>query len=43
MAPEGIERFLDTVQRLPELKAGELGQLNIAAAVELEKSPKGIF
>ncbi|MEM5390143.1 hypothetical protein VSR68_42600, partial [Paraburkholderia phymatum] len=43
VAPEEIERFLDTVQRLPELKAGELGQLNIAAAVELEKSPKGIF
>ncbi|WHF24804.1 hypothetical protein QJS66_05990 [Kocuria rhizophila] len=42
VAPEEIERFL-TVQRLPELKAGELGQLNIAAAVELEKSPKGIF
>lgn len=43
VAPEEIERFLDVVQRLPELGAGELGQLNITAAVELESSPKGIF
>ena len=43
VAPEEIERFLDTVQRLPQLPGLELGQLNIAAAVELEKSPKGIF
>ena len=43
MAPEEIERFLDAVQRIPELGAGELGQLNITAAVELETSAKGIF
>ncbi|MDO4919883.1 MmgE/PrpD family protein [Kocuria sp.] len=43
VAPQEIERFLDAAQRLPELKAGELGQLNITAAVGLEKSPKGIF
>ncbi len=43
VAPEEIERFLDAVQRLPELEAGELGQLNIVAAVELDKAEKGIF
>lgn len=43
VAAEEIERFLDAVQRLPELGAGELGQLNIVAAVELEKAQKGIF
>ncbi len=43
VAPEEIERFLDAVQRVPELGAGELGQLNITAAVELETSAKGIF
>ncbi len=43
VAPEEIERFLDAVQRLPKLEAGELGQLNIVAAVDLEKAQKGIF
>ncbi|GAB2897517.1 MmgE/PrpD family protein [Neomicrococcus lactis] len=44
--PAEIERFLDTVQRLPELKAGELDQLNVVAAlgvINLENAPKGLF
>ncbi|WP_271396152.1 MmgE/PrpD family protein [Neomicrococcus lactis] len=44
--PAEIERFLDTVQRLPELKAGELDQLNLVAApgvINLENAPKGLF
>ncbi|GAA2562990.1 2-methylcitrate dehydratase [Neomicrococcus aestuarii] len=44
--PAEIDRFLDTVQRLPELKAGELDQLNIVAApgvIDLESAPKGLF
>ena len=43
VAPEEIDRFLDAVQRLPELGAGELGQLNITAAVELARAEKGLF
>jgi 2-methylcitrate dehydratase len=39
-----IERFLETVQRLPELKAGELDGLNILAkAGVLGEGPKGLF
>ncbi|MDP5228497.1 MULTISPECIES: MmgE/PrpD family protein [Arthrobacter] len=44
--PAEIERFLSTVQRLPELAAGELDQLNIQAApgvVDLAAAPKGLF
>ena len=44
--PAEIERFLDTVQRLPELGAGELDQLNIQAApgvIDLAAAPKGLF
>lgn len=41
-----IDRFLDTVQRLPELTAGELDGLNIQAAagvIRLADAPKGLF
>ncbi|GAB4098725.1 MmgE/PrpD family protein [Sinomonas halotolerans] len=46
VAPEEIERFLDAVQRLPELGPGELGALNILAkdgVIDLAKGPKGLF
>ncbi|NLS08428.1 MmgE/PrpD family protein [Nesterenkonia sp. MY13] len=41
-----IERFLQTVERLPELTAEELVGLNVQAAggvVDLSASPKGLF
>ncbi|WP_426766741.1 MmgE/PrpD family protein [Pseudarthrobacter sp. 1G09] len=41
-----IERFLAAVERLPELAAGELDQLNITAApgvIDLGAAPKGLF
>ena len=41
-----IERFLAAVERLPELAAGELDQLNITAApgvIDLNAAPKGLF
>ena len=41
-----IERFLATVQRLPELAAGELDALNITAAdgvIDPANAPKGLF
>lgn len=41
-----IQRFLDTVQRLPELAAGELDGLNIqakAGVIDLAGAPKGLF
>ncbi|OFI38830.1 2-methylcitrate dehydratase [Arthrobacter sp. SW1] len=41
-----IERFLAAVERLPELAAGELEQLNITAApgvIDLANAPKGLF
>ncbi len=42
--PTEIERFLTTVQRLPELKAGDLDGLNfIARAGVLTPGPKGLF
>jgi 2-methylcitrate dehydratase len=44
--PAEIERFLDTVQRLPELGAGELDGLNITAkagVIDLSAGPKGLF
>jgi 2-methylcitrate dehydratase len=43
---EEIERFLNAAERLPELAAGELDQLNIAAAlgvIDLAAAPKGLF
>ncbi|WP_345762796.1 MmgE/PrpD family protein [Diaminobutyricibacter sp. McL0608] len=44
LEPAEIERFLDTVQRLTELKAGELDGLNfIAKAGVLTPGPKGLF
>ena len=41
-----IERFLDAAANLPQLAAGELGQLNIRAAagvVDLAAGPKGLL
>jgi 2-methylcitrate dehydratase len=41
-----IERFLAAVERLPELAAGELDQLNITAApgvIDVAAAPKGLF
>lgn len=46
LAPEEIERFLDLAQRLPELSADEVGQLNIVARIGvLASAPalKGLF
>lgn len=46
LAPEEIERFLDLAQRLPELSADEIGQLNIVARIGILASapaPKGLF
>lgn len=44
--PAEIERFLAAAQNLPNLAAGELGQLNIQAApgvIDLAAAPKGLF
>ena len=41
-----IERFLAAAERLPELSAGELDQLNITAApgvIDFAAAPKGLF
>lgn len=46
VAPEEIDRFLDTVQRLPELGPGELDALNILAkdgVIDLAAGPRGLF
>ncbi|MFU8947198.1 MmgE/PrpD family protein [Mycetocola zhadangensis] len=46
LEPEEIERFLATVERLPELTAEELGGLTIHAAsgvLAAVESPKGLF
>jgi 2-methylcitrate dehydratase len=46
VAPEETERFLATVQRLPELGPGELDQLNILAkdgVIDLAAGPRGLF
>ncbi|GGE97576.1 MmgE/PrpD family protein [Mycetocola zhadangensis] len=46
LEPEEIERFLTTVQRLPELTADELSGLTIHAApgvLAAVESPKGLF
>jgi len=42
LAPEEIERFLELVQRLPELTAAELAGLTVTAAA-LPAGPKGLF
>jgi 2-methylcitrate dehydratase len=42
--PAEAERFLRTVQRLPELAAGELSGLNVAIpSAALERGPTGLF
>ncbi|HET8928200.1 MAG TPA: MmgE/PrpD family protein [Microbacterium sp.] len=46
LTPEEIERFLELVQRLPELTADEVGQLSIVAKVGVlagAPAPKGLF
>ncbi|WP_127126922.1 MmgE/PrpD family protein [Georgenia sp. SYP-B2076] len=46
LEPAEIERFLDAAQRLPELEAGELGELTVTAPRGLLDSvttPEGIF
>ena len=46
LAPEEIERFLGLAERLPELTAAEVQQLNIVAAAGVlasVPSPKGLF
>ena len=42
LAPEEIERFLELVQRLPELTAAELAGLTVTAP-GLPAGPKGLF
>jgi 2-methylcitrate dehydratase len=45
LEPAEIERFLELVQRLPELTADEVGELSIVAApgVLAAPAPKGLF
>ncbi|GAA1321740.1 MmgE/PrpD family protein [Leucobacter albus] len=46
LEPAEIERFLDLVQRLPELSADEVRELNIVAkagVIDLASAPKGLF
>ena len=46
LEPEEIERFLELVQRLPELTADEVRELNIVAKPglrDLAAAPKGLF
>ncbi|ALX65750.1 MmgE/PrpD family protein [Microbacterium sp. XT11] len=46
LEPAEIERFLDLVQRLPELTASEVGELSIVAKpglLEAAPAPKGLF
>ncbi|MGV9193863.1 MmgE/PrpD family protein [Microbacterium sp. MC2] len=46
LAPEEIERFLDLAQRLPDLTAAEVRELNIVAlpgVIENAPAPKGLF
>ncbi|QPE04336.1 MmgE/PrpD family protein [Microbacterium schleiferi] len=46
LTPEEIERFLALAQRLPELSADEVGQLNIVArpgVLASAPAPKGLF
>ncbi|MGO2004400.1 MmgE/PrpD family protein [Arthrobacter rhombi] len=46
VAPEEIDRFIAAAERLPELAAGEMDQLNIVAApgvIDAAAAPKGLF
>lgn len=46
LTADEIERFLELVQRLPELTADEVRELNIVAApgvIDLAAAPKGLF
>lgn len=46
LEPAEIDRFLELVQRLPELTADEVRELNIVAApgvIDLAAAPKGLF
>lgn len=46
LEPAEIERFLELVQRLPELTADEVRELNIVAApgvIDLAAAPRGLF
>ena len=46
LEPAEIERFLELVQRLPELSADEVRELNIVAkagVIDLAAAPKGLF
>ncbi|GAA1785496.1 MmgE/PrpD family protein [Leucobacter iarius] len=46
LEPAEIERFLELVQRLPELTVDEVRELNIVAApgvIDLSAAPKGLF
>ncbi|SDQ38551.1 MmgE/PrpD family protein [Leucobacter chromiiresistens] len=46
LEPHEIERFLDLVQRLPELTADEVADLNLTArpgVIALDAAPKGLF
>mgnify|MGYP002039887253 FL=1 len=46
LEPAEIERFLELVQRLPELTAAEVGELSIIAkpgVLEGADAPKGLF
>ncbi|WP_144795134.1 MmgE/PrpD family protein [Kocuria palustris] len=43
VADSELERFLQAVQELPDLAAGDLGALNLTAAAELSTGAEGIF
>jgi len=43
VGPDEVERFLGLAERLPELNADEVRQLNVAAAGALPVSAKGLF
>lgn len=46
VTPEEIDRFIAAAERLPELAAGEMNQLNIMAApgvIDAAAAPKGLF
>ncbi|MGP5395927.1 MmgE/PrpD family protein [Arthrobacter rhombi] len=46
VTPEEIDRFIAAAERLPELAAGEMDQLNIVAApgvIDAAAAPKGLF
>ncbi len=43
IAENELNRFIEATENLSQLGAGELDLLNVTAAIELEKSQKGIF